>query len=74
MRASSSHWTAVGIGLILSLSTPLGRAEEPKAYIDGTRPGWRALSEPDFINVNCGPETWSWESDLVRCTGQPVGT
>ena len=66
----------VGISLLLAF-TPFGRAEEPsdppKAFIDGTGPGWRALGEEDFVNVNCDPETWTWEGGLVRCTGQPVG-
>jgi Domain of Unknown Function (DUF1080) len=53
------------------------RAEEaappPKALIDGTEPGWRALGEKDFTNVNCNADTWTWSADGVKCTGQPVG-
>jgi len=45
----------------------------PKATIDGTGLGWRALTESDFTNVNCSPETWSWKDDLLTCTGQPIG-
>jgi len=45
----------------------------PKATIDGTGPGWRALTESDFTNVNCSPETWKWKDDLLTCTGQPIG-
>jgi hypothetical protein len=46
----------------------------PKAFIDGTGPGWRPLGEEDFVNVNCDPDTWSFEDDgLIRCTGRPVG-
>ena len=48
-------------------------ANLPKAFIDGTGPGWRELGEPDFVNVNCDPGTWTWKGDLVHCTGQPVG-
>lgn len=45
----------------------------PKACIDGTGPGWRTLGGDDFTNVNCDPDTWTWEEGAARCTGQPVG-
>lgn len=45
----------------------------PKATIDGTGPGWRALGEADFVNVNCAPDTWTWKDGVAHCTGQPVG-
>ncbi len=49
-------------------------AAEPKAMINGTGPGWRALTEQDFTNVNCNEDTWSWGQDgLIKCTGKPVG-
>jgi hypothetical protein len=44
-----------------------------KAFIDGAGPGWRALGEADFVNVNCDPDTWTWEDGLAKCTGRPVG-
>lgn len=46
---------------------------DPKAFIDGTGLGWRAMTQTDFTNVNCQPSTWSWTNGLIRCTGQPVG-
>ena len=45
----------------------------PRAFIDGSAPGWRALGGGDFVNVNCEPDTWSWEEGVARCTGRPVG-
>lgn len=46
----------------------------PKACIDGTGLGWRALTESDFVNANCAPDTWNWGADgVVHCTGKPVG-
>ncbi len=44
-----------------------------QATIDGTSPGWRALSQADFVNVNCHDDTWTWNADGLHCTGQPVG-
>jgi len=55
----------------------VGRAAEPatapRAFIDGTGPGWVELTESDFENVNCRPETWTWKKGCVECTGKPVG-
>jgi len=45
----------------------------PRAFVDGTEPGWRPLAQEDFTNVNCDPETWTWKNDLLSCTGQPIG-
>ena len=32
---------------------------EPAALIKGTGPGWRAMTEADFTNVNCKPDTYT---------------
>jgi hypothetical protein len=45
----------------------------PKAWIDGTGPGWRQLTGEDFLNVNCDSDTWSWTNGMASCTGSPVG-
>lgn len=45
----------------------------PKATIDGTGLGWRSLGKDDFTNVNCDPDTWTWDGGLAKCTGKPVG-
>ncbi len=45
----------------------------PRAYLDGTGPGWRTLGESDFAHVNGGPDTWTWKSDVLYCTGEPIG-
>ena len=43
------------------------------AHIDGTEPGWVALGESDFVDVNGAPDTWSFDGDLIRTTGEPIG-
>ncbi|MDP6891926.1 MAG: hypothetical protein QF731_02000, partial [Verrucomicrobiota bacterium] len=56
-------------------------ADDPKiiakpitqANITGTEPGWRPMTKDDFVNVNCSDDTWSFESNLIKCTGKPVG-
>ena len=47
--------------------------EVTKAFIDGQGPGWRALWQEDFVNVNCDADTWSWKDGTIYCTGRPVG-
>jgi len=63
--------------LLLLLLASTAFAEEtatlPKATIDGTGPGWVALGEADFVNVNCKPDTWRWEDGVAYCSGNPVG-
>ncbi len=58
-------------------SLAVGVADEPaglpRAFLDGSGPGWRMLGEADFVNVNCDPETWSWKGGEVHGTGQPIG-
>lgn len=72
MRHALARLASVGLLLGGGVS-----AEEavvvPKAFVDGTGPGWRALAGTDFVNVNCASNTWSWEGDGVHCTGEPVG-
>jgi len=73
-----ARWTIVplvlaGASLIVA---PVGAAEAPappKACIDGTGPGWRPLTEKDFTNVNCAPDTWTWKDQVLYCTGKPTG-
>ncbi|MCI0332965.1 MAG: DUF1080 domain-containing protein [Planctomycetes bacterium] len=45
----------------------------PRAYVDGAGPDWQPLTEQDFVNVNGDEDTWTWQDDGVKCTGQPVG-
>ncbi|MBI1319765.1 MAG: DUF1080 domain-containing protein [Candidatus Hydrogenedens sp.] len=56
----------------------LASAEEAAAPVSppilpDTGPGWRELTQDDFVNVNCDPDTWKWEDGVVYCTGSPVG-
>ncbi|MBK9317318.1 MAG: DUF1080 domain-containing protein [Acidobacteria bacterium] len=63
--------------LLLTRTSMPGFSQEPgpqpKAFIDGTGPGWRTLGEGDFTNVNCYEDTWSWKDGMLICTGKPIG-
>lgn len=43
-----------------------------RAAIDDSQPGWRALTEVDFVKVNSAEDTWSWRDGVLYCTGNPV--
>lgn len=62
---------------VASVAGGLVRADEkpslPKAFLNGTGPGWKALGENDFVNVNCDEETWTWKDGVAHCTGRPTG-
>lgn len=68
---------SIRIGLLVVLAASLTLADEPadlpKACLDGTGPGWRALGEEDFAHVNGDPDTWVWKDGELHCKGQPVG-
>jgi hypothetical protein len=76
-RSLAQVLSLIGILSLPALHHSTGAGQEskslPKASIDGTGPGWHALAESDFTNVNCYPETWTWKDDLLTCAGQPIG-
>lgn len=47
--------------------------ELPKACLDGTGPGWRDMTEDEFINQNTDDDTWRWDGNLIHNKGIPVG-
>ena len=49
-----------------------GQTNLPRAFVDGSGPGWTALGEDDFVNVNCADDTWSWKEGVVHATGTPT--
>jgi hypothetical protein len=79
MRFPSIQRMLLGLGLMAVVVGPLalGQSDQsaalPRAYLDGTGPGWKDLGEDDFTAVNCEPETWSFKDGVIHCTGRPVG-
>lgn len=48
-------------------------ARQPRAFIDGTGPGWVQLGFDEFVSVNGDPDTWSGKGGDIHCTGKPNG-
>jgi hypothetical protein len=76
MNAAPLRHAPVRFVAVLLFAAAPAAADEPalpRAFTDGSGPGWKALGADDFERVNCDPETWTWHGGEVRCTGQPVG-
>ncbi len=73
------RFSALLFMLVLSFTSQVGDAnaedavETPRAFLDGTGPGWKALTGEDFATVNGNADTWTWKDGFVACTGKPVG-
>src|SRR6476620_8699524 len=65
------------IAALMSVSIEGGAVQSgsaaPRAFVDGTGPGWRTLGESDFAGVNGNPDTWTWKDGLLTCSGKPIG-
>lgn len=64
---------ALALALLCAVPRPAPGQSAPRAFIDGTGPGWRTLAEADFVDVNGHADTWSWRGDLLVSTGEPIG-
>ena len=77
MSTATRQCILVGVGLSLTLAAARGSGEDapsiPRAFVDGTGPGWRTLGEADFVTANGDPDTWTWKDGVVHCSGRPVG-
>ncbi len=63
----------IAAAVLLGLGTAQRPPQPPRAFVDGTGPGWRSLGEQDFANVNCYEDTWTWKDGLLTCSGKPIG-
>lgn len=72
MKSLTTMLTVLSL-LALTGATQAEETQAPRAFIDGTGPGWKTLTLADFEHVNCDPETWSMKGDLIHCTGLPIG-
>ena len=74
MRARGNFgWRVAAVAMCLAAATLARGQGTPRAFIDGTGPGWRTLGETDFTGVNGNPDTWTWKDGVLYCSGQPIG-
>ncbi len=77
MKTASPGRIIFVVSSLLVISAAAAAPEEPvaapRAFVDGAAPGWRALGDADFVNVNTAADTWTWKNGTVHCTGTPVG-
>ncbi len=75
MKGMALLFGALGLAAV-AVPAARGVAEgtaAPKAFIDGSGPGWRDLIADDFTQGNVDPETFKWKGNGFDCTGIPVG-
>ncbi len=73
-RAILTMCLIIPLTLVLTADDAPPELELPQATIDGNGPGWRDMTEADFVDVNGDPETWTFDEEgIIHCTGQPVG-
>jgi hypothetical protein len=77
-RETSAVILAVTLVTLSFMTVPSMQGADPRsgaarAVISGDEPGWRPMGLNDFTNVNCHASTWSWDGEVIRCTGEPVG-
>src|SRR5689334_25237888 len=61
-----NRWLLFGLCIVGLAGAPLQRpaaqgAATPRAFIDGSGPGWKTLTETDFAGVNGNADTWTWK-------------
>jgi hypothetical protein len=77
-----SRRTLLGTGIAALATTAVFASERPRqeedatpvsqAIIDGKADGFLALGKDDFAKVNSADDTWTFEGDVIKCTGQPT--
>jgi hypothetical protein len=71
------NWLAFSVLALLPLVAIADEADQEKppvtaAMVDGSGPGWIALGEEDFVQVNSADDTWSFKDGTIYCTGKPT--
>jgi hypothetical protein len=74
LRGSRTRASGLAAALVVLTFSPRSSAQEPpRAFVDGTGPGWRTLGESDFAGVNGNLDTWTWKDGVLYCSGLPIG-
>ncbi|MFO0911660.1 MAG: DUF1080 domain-containing protein [Pirellulales bacterium] len=60
--------TGCCLAIALSLATVARGADD-----DGFVPLFDGRTLDGWVNINCGPDTWSVRDGMIHCTGKPIG-
>ena len=72
-KRSATRYLSLACLLAVGLtSASLAEEAVTSATIAGNGPGWVALGEKDFTTVNSAEDTWTFEDDVIHCTGRPT--
>ncbi|MCU0703364.1 MAG: DUF1080 domain-containing protein [Fimbriiglobus sp.] len=58
---------------LLALAAPAFAADPPKSNNDGFVPLFNGKDLTGFVNVNCGPKTWTVKDGVLVTSGFPIG-
>lgn len=58
---------------LLLLASPVFAADPPKPDKDGFVPLFNGKDLTGFVNVNCGPKTWTVKDGVLITSGSPIG-
>lgn len=58
---------------LLLLASPVFAADPPKPDKDGFVPLFNGKDLTGFVNVNCGPKTWTVKDGVLVTSGTPIG-
>ncbi len=70
---SAALFILCGATVVFAQEGPQDLIAKPEARVTGNEPGWKMLNQDDFTNVNCKPDTWSWEGQVLKCNGNCNG-
>ena len=77
MNCSKYTLTLLSLTALCAVQIAVASAHQsgdaPKAFVDGTGPGWVTLGEDDFARVNLDEDTFTWKDGVAYCSGTPIG-
>ncbi len=67
-----------GVAAVVGSSTSFGStgsqesATVKRAFVDGLADGFEAMGQKHFTKVNSADDTWTFNDNVIECTGKPV--
>ena len=68
-----TRWCLIACALFFVFNSLPAKEIKLQAVIDSREPGWRVLTADDFAPVNGAADTWTWQKEVLLCSGRPIG-